>query len=100
MRLMKNYVDKYYPSLSEPLTKGRMYSTDENYTYYDSIGVLIVFEYLNPTESSSRFEVFSNLEQLMVMFGRDMFEEYFRKVLDLDISDPKDFDNSWEFFVD
>jgi hypothetical protein len=100
MKLMKIYMDRFYPSLSEPLTRRRRYSTDENYTYYDSSGVLIASEYLHEDESSSRFEVFTYVDPLMGMFnmfGKDMFEEYFRQVLDLDISDPKDFDNSWEF---
>ena len=100
---MKAYVDAFLPLLSEPLKK-RLYK--------DIIGIPLYFQYVSvtgtpiiyeliPTKANtskySRFYVILTLENLYSMFGKDLFEEYFRQVHNIDLSDEGDFNKNWNF---
>jgi hypothetical protein len=100
---MKAYVDAFLPLLSKPLKKRLHKDVTGLPMYFQYIGITgtpIIHE-LFPTEANiskySRFYVIPTLENLYGMFGKDLFEEYFRQVHNIDLSDAGDFNKDWNF---
>ena len=109
IRSMKRYVETFFPTISDPLKKetheysvgysrGQLNNIRTYIIYLDKNDDIVITEHLfSSPVFSARFYVLESLEPMYNMFGEETFEEYFRQVHGIDISEKNGFKYNWLF---
>jgi hypothetical protein len=98
VQLMKVFLKKNYPSLLEPFKIVDTWVIGAR-KYYDINNEIVIYEQIEVQSKldDTKFYVNEKYESLYDMFGEEAFEEFFRQVHNIYLSDLEKFKYNWSF---